>query len=195
MAARAILFDLDGTIWDSYPWYAAVLENETGVAAAETLRLLRAGASVVMIARNCGVAGSKLRRLCESCSSTLRVYPGVGDSLDKLKQRRWNLGIVTSLPERVARPLLDGCGLTNMFGAIVHANNCTYRKPRPEPLLLALQQVQAGVLESWYVGDRSVDALAADNAGMQFAWASYGYVDGHPRAAFELKSFRDVLDL
>jgi HAD superfamily hydrolase (TIGR01549 family) len=196
LAAKAIVLDLDGTVWDSYAWYAGVLVRE-GASAQGTLAQLQAGGSIVRIRQNCGVSDSRFRRLCASYACDLPLYPGVRDSLEVLTERGTALGIATSLPGWLVKTLIDGLGLAEYFGSVIHAGNCSGRKPSPTPILAAVRglglEVDATV---FYVGDRTVDARAAVAAGVTFAWAKYGYGDERPAGTAKvIRHFREVLTL
>jgi HAD superfamily hydrolase (TIGR01662 family) len=195
MATKAILFDLDGTIWESYSWYARILSERAGGSTARRIEQLRAGHSVVSMCNACGLSSSIFRSLCVASAKSLPLYPDVIQCLDELNRRGHPLGVVTSLSGRLADPLLRELGLAEKFGMVVHAGNCRYRKPSPEPLLMALQAIGGEPSNSWYVGDKSSDSDTAAAAGVRFAWASYGYGDSCPDGAVVLRHFRDVLFL
>jgi phosphoglycolate phosphatase-like HAD superfamily hydrolase len=49
-------------------------------------------------------------------------------------------------------------------------------------------------MDVWYVGDLKSDCTAARNAGISFAWASWGYSSEMPaHASMHLSSFSEVL--
>jgi phosphoglycolate phosphatase len=195
MATSAILFDLDGTIWESYPWYASVLAKAAGGSIPERIQQLHDGQSVVSMARSCGLPFPTFLSRCVASASGLRIYPGVVQSLDELRRRGYSLGVVTNLSGRLVEPLLRELGLAEKFDTVIHAGNCRYRKPSPEPLLMAIRSIKGKRSTSWYVGDKKSDADAAAAAGVRFAWASYGYGESCPDGAVILEHFRDVLSL
>lgn len=193
MAPNALLFDLDGTIWDSFPWYAETLSIETGVPGPTFLEQLQAGAPIVVLMRRHRVPESRLI----ARAAALRLYPHVQATLTELDAREVPKGIVTSLPGRLAVPLLERLQLSHHFPVIVHAGNCGYRKPDPRPLSTALNRL--GIADSGnavYVGDMASDGKAAKHAGLAFAWAAYGYGGSRPPdVSVILDDFREVLTL
>jgi phosphoglycolate phosphatase len=113
----------------------------------------------------------------------------------QLRSRGIPTAVVTSLPARIADPLLECVKAGDFFIEVVNASNCPSRKPSPGPLIFALDRI--GVVpdrDVFYVGDQPGDAAAADAAGITFAWASYGYGRERPgNTAAALKSFSEVL--
>jgi phosphoglycolate phosphatase len=107
------------------------------------------------------------------------------------------MGIVTSLPGTYVEPMLTALGIADQFAVVIHAGNCLARKPSPTPLLMALARLGNAPSEGvWFVGDMATDGTAARRAGIEFAWASYGYLDDSPDAeAVVLTQFFDVLGL
>jgi N-acetyl-D-muramate 6-phosphate phosphatase len=195
MATSAILFDLDGTIWESYPWYASVLAKAAGGSIPERIQQLRDGQSVVSMCSACGLSFPTFLSRCVASAMELRIYPQVAQCLDELRRRGYSLGVVTNLSGRLAEPLLRELGLSEKFDTVIHAGNCRYRKPSPGPLLMALRSIKSEPSTSWYVGDKESDADTAAAAAVRFAWASYGYGESCPVGAVVLKHFRDVLSL
>ncbi len=193
MAASTLLFDLDGTIWDSFPWYAQLLTN--GASCADIVQRLRSGCSIVSLHSEYGVTKTQFRRICAFAGDLPALYPEVPATLEALRQRGTALAIVTSLPNWVEL-VLSRTGLDQYFRAVIHAGNCTARKPNPKPLHSALRILgrDAGP-EVFYVGDRSDDARAAARAGISFAWASYGYGEEPNYLTARLDTFAEVLDL
>ncbi len=61
MAKKAILLDLDGTIWESYSWYARILSEAAGGSIAKLIQQLRAGNSVMSMCNACGLSASNFR--------------------------------------------------------------------------------------------------------------------------------------
>jgi HAD superfamily hydrolase (TIGR01509 family) len=172
MAPRAIIFDLDGTIWDSEPWFARLLGAQGGPGASEYERLLRSGTSIVkLIARRAAFV-----RIATASISSLNLYPEIRKVLALLSEKNVGLGVFTSLPGWIVEPILSGLGIDSHFRAVIHAGNCRQRKPHPMGIFNALGAlgVQVGPTV-YYVGDREVDSRTARNAGISFAWASYGY--------------------
>lgn len=196
MVAQAILFDLDGTLWDSYPVYAEVLARDQAHGI-ELLARLRSGENVFALAREIGFAGGRFKKRCVSSAKGLTLFDDVADVLEKLYKRGTPLGVVTSLPGTLAIPILRFHAIETLFGTIVHAGNCRYRKPSPKPLVFACEElgIAAGG-DVFYVGDQPSDAESAINAGMSFAWASYGYGQGKPdNTARVLNRFVEVQEL
>ena len=181
MAARVVLLDLDGTVWDSYPWYSRVLER-TGLAqAGETERALRQGRSLIRLGKDLGVPRSRLIRMIKDTSEAIPLYPGVEASLARLSDRGTKLGLVTSLSGAIAAPMLATAGIDRFFQTVVHPGVCSAYKPNARPILVALEALgEAASPAVVYVGDREDDAAAARNAGIRFGWASFGYGDRTP---------------
>ncbi|SRR5258706_10201882 len=195
MAGTALVFDLDGTAWDSYPAYAAALSDGGATSVSERLAELKAGASVVSLARRHGGETRFIRRLIESTDGP-RPYPGTIETLDVLRAQKRPLGVVTSLPGRLAAPLLRMTGLAKYFDVVIDRTNCRVAKPSPQPLRLALQGLGCEQDTAYYVGDSEVDGACAEAASVPFAWASYGYGTTTPRgSSVVLTAFVDVLKL
>ena len=176
MAARVVLFDLDGTVWDSYPWYSRVFER-TGLAQVGEIELaLRQGQSLIHLAKDLGVPRSRLIRMIQDTSEAIPLYPGVRASLARLSDRGTKLGIVTSLSGAITVPMLARAGIDQFFQTVVHPGICRTYKPDARPILVALEALgEAASSAVVYVGDREDDAAAARNAGIRFGWASFGY--------------------
>ena len=181
MATRVILLDLDGTVWDSYAWYGRVLERAGLAHARETETALRQGRSLIRIGKDLGVPRSRLIRMIKDTSEAIPLYPEVAASLAVLSDRGTKLGIVTSLSGAIAVPMLATAGIDIFFQAVVHPGVCRAYKPSGRPILVALEALGEPASSAVvYVGDREEDAAAARNAGVRFAWASFGYGDRTP---------------
>jgi phosphoglycolate phosphatase len=180
MAPRAIVFDLDGTVWDSTPWFTRIVQQQGGVTASECIQRLRDGTSIVELMNTCGQSRAGFMRIATQAIPSLPIYSKMRETLLELKERAIPLAVFTSLPGTIAQPLLTASGLENVFGAVRHAGNSP-RKPSPSGIYTALSQLQVPHGEGiFYVGDRTIDARTAQNAGISFAWASYGYESSPP---------------
>ena len=196
MAASAILVDLDGTVWDSIPWYALVLSGGDAVRAVDVELRLRQGESVIGIARERGFTKTAFVQRCRQHLEELRLFPTVRETLAVLDRRGVPMGIVTSLSGDLASAMLEGSRLGHHFQTIIHPGRCRSGKASGVPLRRALNHLRiAPSAEVFYIGDREDDAACARACGVSFAWASYGYGVRPPRGSTILRRFDEVLEL
>lgn len=196
MAARALVFDLDGTVWDSYPWLARVIGDGNNTAERAALAGLRDAIPAATLLQRAGVTRARFRSICAEAKD-FQPYPGVMSSLGALRRKRVPLGVVTNLPAWVADPMLACLELTTFFGSVVDYGRTKRHKPDPEPILTGLAELGVKPSEDvWYVGDSVSDGEAARRAGVSFAWASYGYGAAEPDVTVAvIREFRHVLEL
>jgi pyrophosphatase PpaX len=112
----------------------------------------------------------------------IEAVAGMAETLPALKARGWRLGIVTSKKRVGLERGLRLFELTELFDVTVCAEDSLIHKPRPEPLLLAMQQLEANPNETIYVGDSTHDLVAGRAAHMRTAAATWG---PFPRAELE----------
>lgn len=197
MARRTILFDLDGTLWNSRSWYAEVLASLCDQSVAQLSSRLFAGANIVQLMKDSHVSQSRLVTQAVADASTLELYAGVVDTLEELRRRTVAMGVVTNLPGWLARPLMEAVDIHQYFQVAVTPRWGVPAKPQPHGIRKALREMEAtDGSETYYVGDAAEDAEAAKGANVRFAWASYGYgTDAPTNTAAVLHEIRDLLDL
>lgn len=196
MARRAVLFDLDGTVWDSHPWVAAVAGDGDRPRQERTLQALQSRRPAATVLRQAGITRTAFAELARG-EHRAALYPGAYDTLQQLAADGVALGAVTNLPGWMANAMLVGLQLDALLPVVVTYERTTLRKPHPDPLLLALTELGVRpTRRSWYVGDTDGDCRAAAAAGLSFAWVSWGY-EPHPPAGAHLRldSFGEVLSL
>jgi phosphoglycolate phosphatase len=214
---RAVLFDLDGTVLDTAPDMASALntlraEEALAPMAYDAVRCaVSHGAARVVIAGFPDASADSLaalqRRFLEiyrgSLSRGTRLFPGMGEVLDALTERRLKAGIVTNKAGWLTEPLLEEMGLRARFDCVVSGDTLAERKPHPLPLLHAAKLAGVAPGECIYVGDAERDVQAAQAAGMPALVANYGYLradedsrawggDGYLERAMDLLSWLDA---
>jgi phosphoglycolate phosphatase len=135
MAASAFVFDLDGTLWDSYPCYAAALEAGGMLPQTLALKRLRSGENIVAIGRQLQMTNGRLARLCLGAVEYIRLYDGVAAGLTLLAARGVVMGLVTNLPKWLVYPILCELALERYFKSSVFAA----RKPSGQGLISAVE--------------------------------------------------------
>ncbi len=196
MAPAAIAFDLDGTVWDSFPWYARLLGQLTGVDPNEFERALRTRQNLMTIVDS-RVGRSRFVREAAREAVRIPLYAGVVETLVQLRRRGTPLGVASNLPAALVDVMLSGAGVKGCFQVVVDASTRP-PKPNPRPLLVACARLNQEPSKAvYYVGDRLQDQRAAAAAGVSFAWASYGYIDEVDLdvADVRLTEFAQVLEL
>ena len=195
MAARALIFDLDGTVWDSAGWFASALATDAAKVA-DIRQDLVAGGNIIAAMRNAGLSRERLIRVAQARTGPPPIFEGITDVIAALTERGVPLGIATSLPGSLALPMLDACGLSDKFAVVVHAGICRAAKPSPASILMALKLLgQAPAPDVFYVGDRTVDQVAAARAGVGFAWMRHGYGETHQDAGIVPLRAAELLEL
>lgn len=91
------------------------------------------------------------------------------DLIPVLEQYRrvLSLAVATNRSDTMGK-VLDIHGIAHYFDLVVTALDVEHPKPHPEPLIRVLDHFRAAPQEMIYVGDSSLDALAAEAAGVRF---------------------------
>jgi phosphoglycolate phosphatase len=103
------------------------------------------------------------------------LYPGVQESLDRLREARKRLAILTNKPVGVSRSIVKGLGLSAHFFQIYGGNSFDFKKPHPIGVQELMAEAGIGPAATVMVGDSSVDVETARNAGVQACGVRYGF--------------------
>jgi len=196
-AAKAILFDLDGTLLDTITDLADaanLMQAELGRPALSQTRVHSfVGRGVNDFIYRCLAESSEpsaaevdtahgvfRRHYMRVNGQTTRPYPGVSELLAALATRGLKMAVVTNKSTVFTLPLLQQFNLTQYFGAIVCGDTLPVRKPDPAMIHYACGLLGAKPEESLMIGDSINDALAARAAGVPVLLVKYGYSEGAP---------------
>jgi len=97
----------------------------------------------------------------------MTMEPHLIPILKKLRGAYWT-AINTNRTDTMEGVLVDH-GLKPYFDHVVCASDVTHPKPHPEGLLKIADHFHIQALEILYIGDTTVDELAAESAGVAFA--------------------------
>lgn len=188
---KAVLFDLDGTLLDTAPDFAFIvntmLQNH-GRAPLPYPRLRETvsdGArGMVMAAFDCADTDPHFEPLRQELlalyphhlADATRLFDGMDELLQFIEAQALAWGIVTNKPHVYAQPLLRALQLDRRCATLICPEHVRNRKPDPESLLLACAQLGCTPAEAIYLGDHRRDIEAGRNAGMRTIACAYGYV-------------------
>ena len=112
----------------------------------------------------------------ENHDALIKEFPGVEESLARLKAAGVRVGVVTSKRRfSVDMALKNFPGLGDVVDQWVTMEDTTDHKPRPEPLLKGLELLGNVPREqAAYVGDSPFDVAAAKAAGVESVAVSWG---------------------
>ena len=107
-----------------------------------------------------------------------KIYCGVTDMLRTLKQRGASIAIASSKPHFYVNKILIHFGIDSYFDAVSGSEMDGRRTDKAESILYALELLGVPVSKDVVmIGDRIHDARGAQQAGVDFVAAQYGYPD------------------
>ena len=175
--ADAVLFDLDGTLIDSYPAIAAsvnhvrLLHHLPPLSVEEVTRHVGRGAAL-LLRDTVGVGDPKANIAAYRehhpgvIQSGTRWLPGALEMLQALHARGIRLGICSNKPIAFTRLILAASTLQPMFDVVLGPEDAEKHKPAPDILLCAMARLGVLPEETLYVGDMTVDIETARAAGV-----------------------------
>lgn len=104
-----------------------------------------------------------------------KVFPGVFEVLQALKNRGAALAICTNKPSVTADPVLDLLGLSEHFDAIVCGDQVVNKKPHGDHIMETIRAVSGNPTRAVMVGDSENDIDAARHAGVLSVAVTFGY--------------------
>lgn len=120
-------------------------------------------------------------------------YPDVEDTLVSMRKTGLHLGIVTSKDLTRTNAVLER--LPFEFSSVQTPNGQCRGKPAPDHFILAMSKAGVQPANTVYVGDMDVDFKAAQNAGIDYIHAGWGYGDLPDPNCVNLTRISDLLNL
>ncbi len=113
--------------------------------------------------------------------ASLRLYPGVDETIRALRSKGVKLAIVTDAESPQAEIRMRAIGLRQYFDTVVTPDISGKRKPNPDTFLTALENLGETPDVGWVVGDSPKREIEPGNAlGMKTIYAQYGDWIGIP---------------
>lgn len=187
---KAVVFDLDGTLLDTLEdlaasTNAALRQNGLPCRTTDEVRSFVGNGIGKLIERAMperGMAHPQYKDVldafvahyAEHSKDRTRPYDGVVDALDALIQKGVKLAIVSNKIDFAVKELS-----TLYFGqrmqAAIGDDPSRRRKPAPDSVFAALEQMGVKPQEAVYVGDSDVDVFTAHNAGLRCCAVTWGF--------------------
>jgi phosphoglycolate phosphatase len=103
------------------------------------------------------------------------LYPGVRETLDRLRDGGKRLAVLTNKPVRMSRHIVDGLGISGHFFQVYGGNSFEFKKPHPIGVEALMREAEATRETTLMVGDSSVDVQTARNAHIKCCGVTYGF--------------------
>ena len=181
---RAVIFDLDGILADSEPWWTQIdaallaehgVDNYRGEYQREVLGVSYPIA-VEFYKKKFGISaptGELMRRRAEIAAdffaSRVGLFPSARSVLKELRELKLPLAVATSSVSTTARPFLDRHELTAFFEIIVTGDEVERGKPHPDIYLRAADKLGVAPEDCLVVEDALSGVRAGKAANMRVA--------------------------
>ncbi len=205
---RGIVFDLDGTLIDSYqaiylgfhhaytqlglvPLSYEEVRRVVGQGLHHTFRNLLGEERVEQ-------AVALFRQKYEEIfRAHTHLLPEAREVLESLHRRGVRLAVATNKLGRFAWEIFAEFGMEDLFAVVVGDGDVSQNKPHPEMLWLAMEKLGTGKDETLFVGDSVIDIQTARNAGVRVMAIPTGNTDREDlvkaRPTVLLERFSDLL--
>ena len=196
--AKGLLFDLDGTLFDTAPdlidsLNAVLAEQSMPPCPAHDLANAVGHGSAPMIARafNLNVGHPRFEPLRERfvevyseriCIRT-KAFAGIEALLAVLDRAALPWGIVTNKPGWLTRPLIAELGYSERPVCVVTGDDIALRKPHPHQVIEGCRRLQMAPSDCVVIGDAERDIQAGRSAGTLTLAALWGYLCGDDQAS------------
>ncbi|MBL8694818.1 MAG: HAD-IA family hydrolase [Planctomycetes bacterium] len=181
----SLLFDLDGTLIDSARDISASVNHTrkhfgfAPLSGQEVLAAIGDGV-VTLLQRTVPIEGEEPVKVYrehhrEHCLDTTVLYPGVAEMLAELSARKVALAVVTNKPTEFTIRILDALGVLQYFRACVGGDTAAGKKPKPGPVLRALENLGRAPWDALMVGDSPGDIVAGQSAGTASCAVGWGF--------------------
>jgi len=210
MPVRAILFDFDGTLADSF---GAITSSANHVRAS-------CGLPALLEADVRGYVGYGLEHLMAELVPALpvdeaitryrahheaimfqqtKLFPQVRETLEALHAAGIRMGVCSNKSVLFTRQLVEQLGLGELLPVVLGPEDVGVPKPDPAMLFEGSKRLKVSREETIYVGDMSIDVLAGNAAGMAVYLVNVGLAGrDDPTLAGPsrvLKSFTELLEI
>jgi len=188
---KAVIFDFDGTIADSFVYVLNFLKAEAGnmqtysIAEQKTLRQM----SMKRLALHIGVPVWRLplvyfkgRRVMRAHMEHVQPFAGMPQVIAELHAAGYQLFIASANSGKNIRHLLKGQGLDHYFKAIRGGSGYTGKASFIRQMLIRYRLSKD---LTWYVGDETSDVVAASAAGVRCLAVTWGFAD--PKSLKEME--------
>jgi phosphoglycolate phosphatase len=194
-----VIFDLDGTLVDSFPWFLRVVNDVARefkfrpIASDDIARLRRSGAPEMLKYLELPLwkvprVAAHMRRMKRQHLNELPLFPGIPGMLDTLRSSGTRIALVSSDSEVNARLQLGdsavhisdfACG-ASLFGKAAKFRRIVKRAGLAPSAAIA-------------IGDEMRDMDAADAAGIAFGGVAWGYADPDALRARQPQAWFDAV--
>ena len=174
----AYIWDLDGTLLDSYGCIVSSLADLAGEYGAdeppeEIMRIVKQGSVSEYVRRLAAKSGKdsrtlfrRYREISHSRTDMITLIPGAAETLLALRDRGAEHYVYTHRGG-TAGPLLDRLGIGQYFTEIVTSENGFQSKPSGEGVEYLIDRYRLSRAATAYVGDRTLDVDCAKDAGVK----------------------------
>lgn len=182
MKYRLLIFDFDGTLSDSFPWFTGALNS-----IADEYRFRKVEAHEVETLRGCGprevmkrlgiplwktpFIARRLRKLMNHDLHQISLFEGASDLLRQLVSQGATLALVTSNSRQNVLRLLG----PEVFALIAHYEFGTSTFGKSARISKVLRRSGVPPSQTLCIGDEIRDLEAARSAGTAFGAVSWGY--------------------
>ena len=179
---KAIIYDVDGTMVDSEPLHVEAWDKALQLFSyhlsdlSPTLQATMAGKKPAAIAKEMVedlhldidselLLKKKTNIFMNLIKTELQGMPGIVNSVKRLKEKGYKLGIGTSLNKEYVRIVLDRLHLPGYFDAIVTGDEIKNGKPHPDTFLVTVKKLGFKPEECLVIEDATSGIKSAKAAG------------------------------
>ncbi len=173
---KAILFDMDGVILDSFDASYKIFNDlrkkcKLGIMSIEEYKKSVWGGffadNVKKYLKTNDVVGIEIhhKKLISKYKSEVKLMPGAKKVLKAIKNKNIKIGLVTNTLRGQTEDKLRHHEIKNYFNAVVTGSDVERVKPYPDPVLKLCSRLEVAPEEAILVGDTKFDYRAGKSAG------------------------------
>ena len=188
MEKRAVLFDFDGTVFDTVEGITKsiqyALRKNGRDAQLDELRCFAGPPLVDKFMEVYGVSRQEAEKLVTDFRERYKPtgifesspFPGIGRLLEDLRRDGYKIGIATSKPAEMAELLLARSGLRDLFDEVIGSGpGGINNEPKWRIVLSAMQACGADTDHTVLIGDTKYDVKGAEKCGIPCIGVRWGY--------------------